>query len=64
MGQVGTVLAAAESVEVVQRLHASQRVGDHRDGAGRHQGDVVWRPAQGERVVGWTREAQRVVALQ
>lgn len=41
MGQVGTVLAATESVEIVQWLHASQRVGDHGDGAGGHQGYVV-----------------------
>lgn len=64
VGQVGTVLAAAESVEVVQRLHASQGVGDHGDGAGSHQGDVVRRAAQGEGIVGGTGEPQRVVALQ
>lgn len=64
VGEVGTVLAATKGVEVVQRLHASQRVGDHGDGAGRHEGDVVGRPAQGEGVVGRAGEAQRVVGLQ
>lgn len=64
MGQVGAVLAAAKRVEVVQRLHASQGVGDHGDGAGRHQGDVVGRAAQGQRVVGGAGESQRVVTLQ
>lgn len=48
----------------MQGLHASQCVGDHSDGAGRHQGDVVRRPAQGEGVVRRTSEAQCVVGLQ
>lgn len=48
----------------MQGLHASQCVGDHGDGAGRHQGDVVRRTAQGEGVVGRAGEAQRVVGLQ
>ena len=52
VGQVGTVLAATKRIEVVQRLHASQRVWDHGDGAGRHQGYVVGGAAQGEGVVG------------
>ena len=64
VGQVGTVLAASESIEVVQRLHASQWVGDHGDGARCHQGDVVGGPAQGEGVVGRAGEAERVVGLQ
>lgn len=64
VGQVGAVLAATKSIEIVQRLHPGQRVGDHGDGAGRHQWDVVGRPAQSEGVVGGAREAQRVVRLQ
>lgn len=48
----------------MQGLHPSQCVRDHGDGAGRHQGDVVRRPAQGEGVVGRAGEAQRVVGLQ
>jgi len=48
----------------VQRLHASQRVGDHGDGARRHQRDVVGRAPQREGVVGRAGEAQRVVSLQ
>lgn len=47
----------------MQRLHASQGVGDHGDGAGRHEGDVVGRPPQSEGVVGRAGEAQRVVRL-
>lgn len=47
----------------MQRLHASQRVGDHGNGAGRHQGYVVRRPAQGEGVVGRARETQCVMGL-
>lgn len=47
----------------MQRLHASQRVGDHGDGAWRHQGYVVRRTAQGEGVVRRTCKAQGVVGL-
>lgn len=48
----------------MQGLHASQCVGDHGDGAGRHQGDVVRRPTEGEGVVGRAGQAQRIVGLQ
>lgn len=41
VGQVGTVLAATKRVEIVQRLHASQGIGDHGDGAGSHQRYIV-----------------------
>lgn len=64
MGKIGTVRATAKRAEVVQRLHAGQRVGDHGDGAGRHQGDVVGRAPQRERIVRRARQAQRVVGLQ
>lgn len=48
----------------MQGLNPSQCVGDHGYGAGRHQGDVVRRPAQGKGVVGRACEAHRVVGLQ
>ena len=61
---VCAVLASAEGVECVQRLHARERVGDHGDGVGGHEWDVVGRPAERERVVRRAGEPQRVVGLQ
>lgn len=64
VGNVGTVLAATKCVEVVQRLHTSQRVRDHGDGARRHKRYVVRRAAQCESVVGRAGQTQRVMGLQ
>ena len=61
---VCAVLAAAEGVERVQRLHARERVGDHGDGVGGHERDVVGGAPQRERVVGRAGEPERVVRLQ
>lgn len=61
---VCAVLAPAEGVKRVQRLHARERVGDHGDGVGGHERDVVGGAAERERVVGRAGEPQRVVRLQ
>lgn len=64
VGNVCAVLASAEGVERVERLHTRERVWDHGDGVGGHERDVVGRPAQRERVVRRAGEPQRVVGLQ
>ena len=60
MGQAGGVEPGREGVVGVHVGHAHQRVGDHGDGVGRHERDVVGGAAQRQRVVGQRGQAQRV----
>jgi len=55
------VEAGGESVVGVQGLQPHQRVGDHGDGVGGHERDVVRRAAQGEGVVGQSGQAQGIM---
>lgn len=56
--QTGGVETGCESVVGVQVGHAHQGIGDHGDGVGGHEGNVVRRAPQSERVVGQRGQAQ------
>lgn len=50
----GVVVAGGgESVEGMKRLHTGDSTGDHGDGVGSHQRDVVRGTAKRQRVIGW-----------
>lgn len=56
--QAGGVEAGCEGVVGVQVGHAHQGIWDHGDGVGGHEGNVVWRAPQSERVVGQRGQAK------
>lgn len=61
MRQPSTVEPRSEGVIGVQRLKPYEGVGNHGDGVGGHEWDVVRGAPQGQRVVGQRSEAQGVM---
>lgn len=57
--QAGGVESSCEGVVRVEVGHAHQGVGNHGDGVGRHERDVVWGAPQCQRVVRQRGQAQR-----
>lgn len=58
MRQAGGIEAGCEGVVGVQVGHAHQGIWDHGDGVGGHEGNVVRRAPQSERVVRQRGQAQ------
>lgn len=61
MGQPGTVESGGKGIIGVQGLQPNQGIGNHSDGVGSHEWDVIWGAPQGQGVVGQCCEAQCVV---
>ena len=62
-GQPGGAVPGGEGAVGAHVGQPHQGVGHHADAAGRHQGDVLGRAPQGQRVVQAGRGVQRVVQL-